>query len=824
MKTIFSKKRSLLILLIIFSLFAVPLWSAKAWIAELASNITFSILAGILQFVLMISMAIFELCAGIFQVVSSPAFINLPYTSQGIVAIGWPIVRDFANLGFVLVLVLIGVGTALKLNEYNFKKTLPRLIAMILLVNFTPVICGVIIDAANIIMNFFLNVVGDIPGMLLTNLSAKASSILNDLTKFLTEPVVLQIIVETTISIIFFVFAGFFLLLYAALFLTRYVAIWYLVIISPLAFMSFALSGKGGAFKKWWDQFIQWSIVGIPAAFFLYLSGQIIALSPTIISTTPTSTGEFISLSSPTNIFNSIIVYMPALVFMFIGFLASLSSGAQGADAIIATAKKWGNSAINYAKKQGVKTKDWAVERSREKIFASDTSRKFFEGMATTKNTGITGWTRRAIGLKGKSIIADVQANVEKEKNNPLLNKLLKNDDYSGIAALMENNKILNPALTMAAGAKIGDEKKDTGLDELEKIDVNRIETAIDLAKKMGMKGVVKSMVGDNARWLLKPGIIEYLFDGDKPDKAKNDLESVQNEFVEIINKMRTSGRKDLTPHEQNIAKDLMKRFGNLKDLDIETRNIDAVLSDPNRYQNKGFQAIAGYHLSRKALKGLGTEGLKKLSQNSLKDSMILDDLALYGTPEQVVAIRESHGPDVFNRIDKARHDVGFEKMAKVNPAMIYASHTGVNRQHFGHMKGPGGEMIDDENTARRFVGYTNNPAPAIPTLTAADPDLAAGKEKNGSIIGSMPVLEGAVKTNYEVYPLGVDWYIRKNLTTALGATWHPKRKDQAAIKANRGVKITDPTTAQQLKIGGSEMMISQVITPAGPVWTLTKS
>src|SRR3989344_9076052 len=37
-------------------------------------------------------------------------FIRVPYTSGGVVDIGWPVVRDLANMGIVLALVAIGLA------------------------------------------------------------------------------------------------------------------------------------------------------------------------------------------------------------------------------------------------------------------------------------------------------------------------------------------------------------------------------------------------------------------------------------------------------------------------------------------------------------------------------------------------------------------------------------------------------------------------------------------------------------------------------------------------------------------------------------------
>lgn len=308
-------------------------------ILTLITNLAFALVAMILGVLAEISLAVMGIARLILALVTSPYFINLPYTSGGIIDVGWPIVRDFANLGFALALLWIGLATALKLSEYEAKKTLPRLILMILLVNFSPVICGVVVDAANIVMNFFLGAIGD-----WTPIWNFAKSIVADVfniftSKFFTEPVSLEAVARASIIIVFCELTGFFFLLYAMLFIVRYVAIWVLVILSPLAFFAFTFSKTSSYWKQWWNQFIQWTIIGIPASFFLYLSYQILDKinTTTMPPPPPDFWGDFIGLSV---IMNQVMIFMPVLVLLLFGFMMSLSSGAMGANAIISTGKK----------------------------------------------------------------------------------------------------------------------------------------------------------------------------------------------------------------------------------------------------------------------------------------------------------------------------------------------------------------------------------------------------------------------------------------------------------------------------------------------------
>ena len=73
-----------------------------------------------------------------------------------LITIGWGIVRDIANLGFVLVIIIIAFTTIIRFKEYEAKKLLPKLIAAAIIVNFSFVIAITIINFSNVFTNFFL--------------------------------------------------------------------------------------------------------------------------------------------------------------------------------------------------------------------------------------------------------------------------------------------------------------------------------------------------------------------------------------------------------------------------------------------------------------------------------------------------------------------------------------------------------------------------------------------------------------------------------------------------------------------------------------------
>ena len=78
---------------------------------------------------------------------------------------GFSIVLSVANLGFVAAIIFIAVATILRLQTYNVKKTLWKLIIAALLVNFSLVFAGAIINMSDQLSGFFLQQTGGAAGL-----------------------------------------------------------------------------------------------------------------------------------------------------------------------------------------------------------------------------------------------------------------------------------------------------------------------------------------------------------------------------------------------------------------------------------------------------------------------------------------------------------------------------------------------------------------------------------------------------------------------------------------------------------------------------------
>lgn len=207
--------------------------------------------------------------------------------SNAIVHTGWRIVLNFANLGFVLAIIVIAFATIFRLQSYAMKQTLWKLIVAALLVNFSLVIAGAFINVSDTFSNWLLaKATPEGPGsfsMALANalgvqsfLEGKKAEGMNTITEGLNS---FGAALLTFISSIFFA-AGFtllgaiILLAIAVMLVIRYVVLGILLILSPIVWLFWIFPGTAKYWQQWWDKFIRWTFFSPIVLFFLYLAVQ----------------------------------------------------------------------------------------------------------------------------------------------------------------------------------------------------------------------------------------------------------------------------------------------------------------------------------------------------------------------------------------------------------------------------------------------------------------------------------------------------------------------------------------------------------------------
>lgn len=300
-------------------------------------NAIISLITISLQTLLIVAQISLDIAVGLLIWTTRPGFISLSYTNPAgnpLLATGWTLVRNLTNMGFVISFAFIGLATALRIKEYQAQKLLPSLILMALLVNFTPVILGVIVDASNILMNFLLGEVVSLQ-FIVDMWETQGNIVLEQLKALVGDTINYQPLAATIALIIFAGTTSFIIALYVLLFLFRYVAIWILVILSPLAFFSYVLPATRKIWQQWWNQFLQWCFIGTIMAFFLYLGNHLLAAA---------TQGEITSILPSSEeaggLIETLLPYGMVIALLIYGLLMGLSSSAVGASYAI-KAVKW---------------------------------------------------------------------------------------------------------------------------------------------------------------------------------------------------------------------------------------------------------------------------------------------------------------------------------------------------------------------------------------------------------------------------------------------------------------------------------------------------
>ncbi len=194
------------------------------------------------------------------------------YIDADVVQIGWNMVRDIANMFFVVVLLVIAFGTILGLEQYEWKKTLVKLVMAAFFVNFSNLICQLIIDIGQVFTITFLNALAGAAGGNLIKMF-NFDEIYNIATRG-TDPtgIQLEFFAGSVMTIVFAGIAMFTMGAYLIVMIGRMVVLWTLMILSPLAFLFSALPNTQSYAQEFWNEFIHHVIVAPVMVFFLWLA------------------------------------------------------------------------------------------------------------------------------------------------------------------------------------------------------------------------------------------------------------------------------------------------------------------------------------------------------------------------------------------------------------------------------------------------------------------------------------------------------------------------------------------------------------------------
>jgi len=298
------------------------------------------------------------------------------FTSVGIVTIGWEITRDISNMFFILILMIIAFATIFKAETYGMKKLLPKLIIAALLINFSLVIAGAIIDFSQILTDFFIQGAAGgknvstliMNGLQIHTLYQHDSALWQKLLKSAFGASFAQV-AEAFFAVIILMSAVFAFAAFTFFLIIRIIILWLLLILAPIAWLLMILPKTRNLWEQWWGTFIKWCFFAPIYAFFLYI--VLVAIQSKVIEKEIVKGIELTEGAVFSSIFASrpqiILQYIFIILMLFGGLIAAQKLGVYGASGAISIAKSAGKGigkGVGKASWRGVKAGTAAIGKA----------------------------------------------------------------------------------------------------------------------------------------------------------------------------------------------------------------------------------------------------------------------------------------------------------------------------------------------------------------------------------------------------------------------------------------------------------------------------
>lgn len=332
---------------------------------------------------------------------------------NAIVSAGFATMQGFGNAILVIALIFTGLATLLRIEEYRAQRNFPRIIIMLLLINFSRVITGWVVDISQIIMDFFAqNLIGW--DSLLTPIKSVLGGI-QDIGHLFKS---LDLTGSLVATLVYCAIGGIISFIFAFLFLFRFVALSVLTVLSPVAFASYVMPGIDipniPGVRKFWDwwlkQLLEWAFLGVTAAFFLFLANQFLSasvtqsLAPQSMVVEPIEKGVVLGANPvqylaqaepisqpPRGVFQTLLPYFGAILMMILALQFSFTSAAVGAGIVAKMGAMIGGIASTSVMKGG----GGLMTRAMAKAGTSATVQKVATGMENLMRTPLNREARK---------------------------------------------------------------------------------------------------------------------------------------------------------------------------------------------------------------------------------------------------------------------------------------------------------------------------------------------------------------------------------------------------------------------------------------------
>jgi hypothetical protein len=264
---------------------------------------------------------------------------------------GWETIRNLCDIFFIVALIIIAMATLFRVESYKARHLLVQLIIAALLINFSLVIGQAILALADTVQAQFLpsnlTAINNLAKNLMTTNNSAISAWYRDTTVTSTSNAVNTSLFGGTFASLFWLamsMGTFAVFLAIAVFLViRVIALWLLLMISPVAYAAGVLPSTSHYREEWWKNFLKYAFFTPIMAFFLNMTAIMASNAQTnkILQAAATSAGI-----TDSNSFANLIVTIGSNILLLVFLIASLEVAKQ--------AGIYGAEGINKLAKQGI--------------------------------------------------------------------------------------------------------------------------------------------------------------------------------------------------------------------------------------------------------------------------------------------------------------------------------------------------------------------------------------------------------------------------------------------------------------------------------------
>ncbi|PIV45344.1 MAG: hypothetical protein COS25_00330 [Candidatus Nealsonbacteria bacterium CG02_land_8_20_14_3_00_37_10] len=500
----------------------------------------------------------------------------------------WGFTAGLANMLLIIIFLVIAFAFIFKIETFQAKKALPKLIMVALLLNFSLLFVEMLIDISQVLYNtvlpdasFFNTVTGvlilpgeSIVGTVITWIVAMgvawAIPMVNAFAQItfsaLFTVFILPNLILWAIQGIFFWLLALMFFSFVFLFAARVFVLQILMILSPLAFVCLILPKTEKFWQQWFDTLIQWLLLGVFFLFFLVLGfGTLSLLTPSVDPVgIPGVTG--FKLGGYLLYYFVVFIYMAVLLFVGKKFIPSgaqaLIDFGKGIAGTVVTRglKPIGKGALYETQQTRLKQQQKAGERAgriEQKIKSS--------GMASlTRGEKITAWNLRRKGRGDlsagvaltKATAGEAQRRLINEQKRKLSAKT-KGLDEEGQKAFYQKEVLktsMSPKTLRNAHARTALMELAADADAIDGDD-NRIKALADEAVQIGGKTTAKKVYSRNPHWAP---------DGDASEEGtfQNIIATINPSDIDKLNKAAKLNERVIREIVNTKQENLINRLG----------------------------------------------------------------------------------------------------------------------------------------------------------------------------------------------------------------------------------------------------------------------